>query len=145
MNKAVIGNVIVLLLLLALVMISLTIYIGDITTTYSVNNTGLQNATYLETARDVSNMSESMKQNIENAKITNIDILDAPLMVMSGGIEAVKILFKTMDLTVNIITDIAGITGLVPGWAVSIVLSIVMITITLALLGALLKYELVTL
>lgn len=144
MRNGNIGAYVLALLFIAVMVIGITNFMVEIPGNYGVNKSELDNASFVGKANEVKNMSDDMKNVIEESEITGIGEIDAPLMVLRGGYQAIMLSFSSIDLFVSMVSDLVTATGILPGWFQSFIIAAAAISVVLIVIGSLLRYDLIT-
>jgi len=142
-EKGNIGSYLLGILFVTVIVIGLTSFMAETPKNYGVNESTLDNTSFVNKVESINEMSENMKDTIENSEITGIGVVDAPILILKGGYQAVMLSLDSMDLFIAIISDLATSTGIMPSWFVAILISAASLVIVLIVISSLLRYELI--
>jgi hypothetical protein len=144
MNSGTIGGFILSILFLAVIVVGITTYTGGIPAAYSVNSSGYNNSSLLNSSAEIYQQAAEMKNKTENIQITPIAEINYLYATMNGAYSAIKLSYNVMDFfTKFMIGDLAGATGLPIGWVLGFACAAAAIIIVLLVLGAIYKWELI--
>ena len=134
-----IKQMIIMLLLVSVVLIGCASFYGSIATEYGA--TGVDDISELSSHEEAQELSANMRDSIKEAKLTNIPAIDVPYMIISGGYNALMLVFDSVMYMVALISDLILFSGLPLGWLEGIIIAIVTVTLSFGVLNALLKWE----
>ena len=134
-TKLVIG-----ILVFSIFFIGFSAFIGGVTDSYDVPAKDLES---LSSMQKISNMTNTMQEQLDAEQGTSVDILDIPFFVASGAYTALKSIFDAVGIIGSLITDIITMSGLggplqMIGWAI---MGLVSVIIVFAVLKAVLKWD----
>jgi len=130
---------VIMILLASMVIIGTAMFYGSFAETYG--STGVDDISNFSSATQAQTLATNMRDSIKDAKLTNVELVDIPFTIITGGYNAFKLVFDTIDYVNAMTNDLVVFTGLPIGWAVTILTGLVMVIIVFAALGALLKWE----
>jgi len=144
MAETEIRNMLIGLLFLSAIVISLTSFYTDLQGNYAGStetDEALQSS--LDVSEDTLDLISSMKSAVESSQITGT-ILDIPFMVVSGGYNALKLVFGVFDILTTLVSSFLsglGVPENASNWVSSILIGVATITILFEILSAILKIK----
>lgn len=144
-----IRSLLVGLLIFSGIMLSLSTFWGDLTTTdhlqgYGYTNDQIQSMTSINlssksVANDITAKAEAIKTSVEQP-VTGVPIIDTTYGYAKAALEAVQLPLQSIDLFTGIITDTEDSLGL-PSYTSLIINSIIILIVVFAVLSAYLKWK----
>ena len=144
MESGTIGGFILSILMLSVLIVGFTIYYGAIPSAYGTNSSNFTNDTYLNGSGAIYQQAIEMKSKTEDIQITPIAEINYLWATMNGAYAAIKLSYNAVDFfTAFVISGMAEAIGLPVGWVLGFVYAAVAVIVTLLVLGAIYKWELV--
>lgn len=131
--------IIISLLLFSGVVMGMTSFYGDLSSTYG-KNPNMSNLTSLNQTLVIQNDIKQYKGAVEDQSITG-DFLDVPLTIVTGVYNILKMFLNSINIFGSLIFSINNTLQL-PDWFVGIVISIITIIIVLTIVSAIMKWDL---
>lgn len=144
MNKGTIGQILVLVLIVAAAGIGLTNYYAEVTTAYNTNASNFTNTSFVNKSSEITAMGDSMKAKIENSNVSSIPIIGGVVQAVDLGKDAVSLTFATMDLAISLVGSLTiAAAGFLPGWIPAMIIAAIVIVISLTIFAIIIRYELI--
>lgn len=135
-----IKRMVLMLLLVSIPIIGAGMFYGSFASHYG--STGVSDISNMSSAGEAQGMATRMRDSIKNSQLTSIPQVDIPFMIISGGYNALMLVFDGIMYVISLISDLIVFSGLPVGWVVSILTAAVSVILVFGILGALLKWEL---
>lgn len=124
----------IMILLASGIMIGTAAFQAELLGNYGVDS---PDVSYLNRTREIVDETETLKDTIEDFKLTGIDVLD---LFIAGVYNALKSVFTMGDIFTSLLSDIADELGL-PGWFIGILVAAVFSVIIWGIISIITKWR----
>ncbi len=129
---------VVLMLVFSLVMTSLGMFFSDISESYGVQ---IENYAVTSYVSEIKNMAYDMAESIKSARISDIELLNMPVVTLVTFYETSKLIFTTlMGMYEIFVSEISGILR-IPEELTSIIIAIIIVNVVFAMIKLFLNRE----
>ena len=125
-------------MLLSIVVVGSSMFYTSLGTYYTAGD--IENITKMSNITGAQDLGNRMRDSIIASRVTNIDVIDIPFMVISGGYNALLITFDAIDFLKETVSNIVDVSFLDLGWILGIVSGIAAVIVSFTILSALMKW-----
>lgn len=134
------------MVLLALVVVGSTMFIGGFANAYpaTAQNVSGDNFSYFNKATAINSNMSNIAESLQGQKAQTVGLLETSYNIIAGAFNVIMQLFSVGDLMISLVGGfgiISASIGIELSWALGIIFTLILTVVTIAILKAVLKWE----